>query len=353
MGAKHAVLLTDGRSYAGDPDYELLVQNARDQGVTLSTIAIGEDADLDLLKRLADQGAGRYSFAAQPEDLPRLTLQETEIARDDPKIEGDIQLQPERAHATIRGFVPRRLPRLAGYVATTPKPTADVVLQSPEGDAILAAWQYGLGRSIAWTSDSGEHWADLWQSWAESPTFWTQVLGYTFPDPASGRLQTRIEADGDSLKIVAEATTSAGAPLDLANVAVRVEEPSGTEQAVTLKQVAPGRYEALFVRSGSALAPGAYRLSGALQKGDDRLEARAGWSQPYPAEFAGGIAGDHLLERIAAAGGGTTLSLAEAPMTFEAPPQRDPVAYWPWFAALALALWPLEIALRRGWLGRT
>lgn len=353
IGAKHAVLLTDGRSYADDPDYQLLVQNAREQGVTLSTIAIGQDADLDLLKRLADQGAGRYYYAAQPEDLPRLTLQETEIARDDPKIEGDIQPQVERAHPTLRGFVPRRLPHLAGYIATTPKPTADVILQSPEGDALLAAWQYGLGRAIAWTSDSGERWAEPWQSWAESPTFWTQVLGYTFPDPASGRLQTRIEPDGDALKIVAEATSQSGAPLDLANVAVRVEEPAGTEQTLTLKQVAPGRYEIPYARSSTALAPGAYRLSSALEKGAERLEALAGWSQPYPAEYAGGDANGRLLERIAAAGGGTMLSLAGAPMTFEAPPQRDPVMYWPWFAAVALALWPLEIALRRGWLGQT
>jgi hypothetical protein len=227
-----------------------------------------------------------------------------------------------------------------------------VILQSPEGDAILAGWQYGLGRALAWTSDTGERWAEPWQSWAESPTFWTQVLGYTFPDPASGRLQTRVESEDDRLRVVAEATDPAGAPLDLANVAVRVQDPSGVEQMLPLKQVAPGRYEAPLGQGGTELPAGAYRLSSALQKGGDRLEALAGWSQPYAAEYAGPAADPRLLERVAAAGGGTTLSPDDSHV-FSAPPQRDPLAFWPWFAGLALALWPLEIALRRGWLGRS
>jgi hypothetical protein len=165
-------------------------------------------------------------------------------------------------------------------------------------------------------------------------------------------LQTRIETQGETLKIVAEATDSAGAPLDLANVAVRVQDPSGTEQMLTLKQVAPGRYEAPFAQPVTALAPGAYRLSSALEKGEERLVSLAGWSQHYPAEYASSASNQLLLERIATAGGGATLSLANAPMAFDAPPQRDPVSYWPWFTAIALALWPLEIALRRGWLSR-
>ena len=354
-GPKHVVLLTDGRSYADDRGYDQLIGAARQEGVTLSTIAIGSDADTQLLNRLAERGAGRYHFAADPQDLPQLTLKETEIAREDPKVEAEIQPRPQQqagagAHPTLRGFVPRRLPHVGGYIATTLKPTADMILASPEGDAILAGWQYGLGRALAWTSDSGERWAGSWQSWNESSAFWAQVLAYTFPDPSVGPLQARVEPDAEGGRVVAEAFDAAGAPLDLADVAVRLQDPSGAEQTLRLKQVAPGRYE---TRLDSALAPGAYRLSAALEKGEQRLQALAGWSQLYPPEFAGTAAGSDLLRRIADASGGRQIgSAAEAAATLTAPPARDPRPLWPWLAGFALALLPIEIAIRRGWLLR-
>ncbi|HSH81004.1 MAG TPA: VWA domain-containing protein [Herpetosiphonaceae bacterium] len=353
-GPKHVVLLTDGRSYANDRGYERLIEQARAAGVTLSTIAIGDDADTELLERLANQGAGRYHFAADPQELPQLTLKETEIAREDPKVEAEIQPRPQMvgasAHPTLRGFVPRRLPRLGGYVATTVKPTADLILASPEGDAILAGWQYGLGRALAWTSDSGERWAGNWQSWNEGASFWTQVLAYTFPDPAIGPLQARVEPGRAGAEVVAEAFDAAGAPIDLADVAVRLQEPAGTEQTLRLKQVAPGRYAA---RLDAPLAPGAYRLSAALRKGEQRLEALAAWSQAYPAEFAGTLGGGELLQRVAEVTGGRTMQTAEEATTaLVTPPARDPRPLWPWLAGLALALWPVEIAIRRGWLLR-
>jgi hypothetical protein len=354
--AKHAVLLTDGRSYGDTQDYDKLVAAARQAGVTLSTIAIGDDADTDLLKHLADKGAGRYHFAANPQDLPRLTLKETEIARQDPKVEGQVQPQPHvqagaEAHPTMRGFVPRRIPSLSGYIATTVKPNADLILEAPEGDAILAGWQYGLGRALAWTSDAGEHWANTWQAWQDSSAFWTQVLSYTFPDPTTGPLQARIEPDSAGARIIAEASDAAGAPLDLANVAVRLNGPDGAEERLALKQVAPGRYETRVPDAN--LAPGAYRLSAALKKGDQQLQALGGWSKSYPEEFAGGSGDAGLLQRIAQNTNGKLLDSPEAAGdVLAAPLPRDPISLWPWLAGAGLGLWLLEIAVRRGWILR-
>jgi Mg-chelatase subunit ChlD len=117
---RHAVLLTDGRSFTNNmANYERLVQTARDQQITLSTIAIGEDADTSLLDQLARWGAGRYYFADRPEDIPRLTLLESEIARSAPVVEGAVQPALDRPHPIVRDFAPAELPDLAGYVATT------------------------------------------------------------------------------------------------------------------------------------------------------------------------------------------------------------------------------------------
>lgn len=347
VAVRHAVLLTDGRSYSGSPNaYDQLIAAARNAGMTLSTIAIGDDADKELLQQLAQQGGGRYHFAADPKELPRLTLMETEIARKDPRVEGTFQPQVATANPIVNGFVPRQFPTLEGYVAVTPKPEAEVVLRSPEQDPILSAWQYGLGRALAWTSDSGESWSAAWQRWSESPLFWAQMLAYTFPDPAQGLLNVRVDASGTAPQIVAEARNDDGAPLDLADVGARVQQPDGTETTVRLKQIAPGRYQAPL----DAPANGAYTVGVALRKGDRRLEGSAGWAKPYAAEFA--VAPDPpALERIATISGGHVLQSADAAaQALQTTTPRPTRAFWPWLIGVALLLWPVEIAIRRGWL---
>jgi hypothetical protein len=59
------------------------------------------------------------------------------------------------------------LPQLQGYVATTPKPAAQVVLISNLGGPVLTVWQYGLGRVVAWTSDALGLWTADWLRWGQ------------------------------------------------------------------------------------------------------------------------------------------------------------------------------------------
>ncbi|MFN8424404.1 MAG: vWA domain-containing protein [Anaerolineae bacterium] len=79
---RHAVLLSDGRD-AGESaaDLESAVASARAAGVTFSTLGIGRDADPELLGRLAQIGRGRAYVAVDAGDLPRLTVEESEIVR--------------------------------------------------------------------------------------------------------------------------------------------------------------------------------------------------------------------------------------------------------------------------------
>lgn len=341
---KHAVLLTDGVSYTRE-SYDRLVEDARAAGITLSTIAIGADADLVLLEHLADIGGGRYHFADNPQDLPRLTLEETEIARSDPRVQGTIQPQVEAAHPTVRGLVPSAFPQLESYVATTPKANADTILRSPDGDTLLAGWQFGLGRALAWTSDGGGEWAPEWQRWESASLFWSQLLAYTFPDPSVGPLRLRVTG-GTTPALIAEAVDAGGAPLDLADVGVRVTKPDGSEETVRLQQIAPGRYTVPLTTT----LEGAYNLGVGLRKDTTELSASVGYVQAYPAEYAQGP-DQALLTRIAQTTGGATLTDITAALDATASePPRPERPLWPWFVGLALILWLLEIAVRRGWL---
>ena len=61
------------------------------------------------------------------------------------------------------------LPQLTGFVLTEPKPRAEVALVSPDGSPILAHWQYGVGKSLAFTSDCKPRWASAWGVLAMRP----------------------------------------------------------------------------------------------------------------------------------------------------------------------------------------
>ena len=46
-------------------------------------------------------------------------------------------------------------------------------------DPLLGAWQYGLGRSVVFTSDAKSRWAAEWLSWPGYGKFWAQVVRHS------------------------------------------------------------------------------------------------------------------------------------------------------------------------------
>ena len=78
---RHIILLSDGKSSTGTKEsYTKLIEEMRQSGTSLSTIAIGEDSDTDLLQYLAEEGNGKYHAAENPQEIPQLTLQEAQSA---------------------------------------------------------------------------------------------------------------------------------------------------------------------------------------------------------------------------------------------------------------------------------
>ena len=348
---RHAVLLTDGRSFTNNrAAYLALTEQMRANNMTLSSIAIGSDSDTELLRELAKQGAGRYHFADKPSDIPRLTLLESEILRTEPQVEGNFYPEMSRPHPVLRTFGPNTVPELAGYVATSAKPEAEVVLASPEEDPVLAVWQYGLGRAVAWTPSIEAPWAPNWSNWPEYGTFWAQIIRYTLPEPDSGPLQLRVTRDSyGSATLIADAIAK-GQPLDLADVTADITMPNGNVQSVTMRQIAPGRYSS----SMTLPSEGPYTLAVRATQGDIQESTQIGYVQGYSAEYLPAQAdGAQLMQAISATTGGQVLS-EDAQLSDREPGQAggQGISLWPWLLGLALLLWPLEIAIRRGWLRR-
>jgi Ca-activated chloride channel family protein len=69
----HLILITDGHPTRGPrelSDFSKLAEVFTREGITLSTIGIGQDFNEDLLAALARTGNGTFRYAAQPDKLP-------------------------------------------------------------------------------------------------------------------------------------------------------------------------------------------------------------------------------------------------------------------------------------------
>jgi len=336
---KHVILLTDGMSQEGG-DYAALLDRMRAANVTLSTVAIGGDADQQLLSRLAEQGDGRYYFADHARDIPRLVTRETRLATSGPLVQGVVSPRQVAPDATLAALASGGLPPLSGYLVTTPKDLAEKLLVSDDGDPLLARWQYGLGRTVAWTSDLRGRWSDAWVRWPGTPQLFAALVDWAIPPP-QGPLRVDIRADAASAHVVVQERQLGPGP---AQVGARVGRPGEAPLDVGLTATAPGRYEGEFPIGPS----GMYRVR-VEERRDGAVAAAAetGFPVSYAAEYRHVSADPQRLERIARAGGGHVLGSPAAAFADDLPPMSSPLPLDRALLLLAAALLPIDVALRR------
>ncbi|MCJ7433109.1 MAG: VWA domain-containing protein, partial [Anaerolineales bacterium] len=203
---KHVILLTDGGAdITGIP--QLVEKLYQENGITLSTVGVGNDA-APFLKDLAALGGGRYHFTNNAGSIPSIFTEETTLATRAYIVEESFFPTIVNSSPMLTGIT--EVPRLHGYVASSAKDLAQVILESDKGDPILATWQYGLGRSVAFTSDATGRWARDWARSEIFPTFWAQAVRYTINDSLNTALQMTIESQGEKANIILDARDRAG-----------------------------------------------------------------------------------------------------------------------------------------------
>ncbi|MBX3070882.1 MAG: VWA domain-containing protein [Thermomicrobiales bacterium] len=346
---RHVILLSDGKSGTGTrSSYEQLVAEFGQSNTTLSTIAIGEDADTDLLQFLAEQGNGNYHTTSRPEEIPTITLQEAVSAGSQSIISGAFQPIQVGPSPILTGFDPESLPIIERYDYSEIKESAQEILTSQRNDPILAKWQYGLGRVVAWTADDGIDFAEEWRSWSRYEEFWASVVRWTLPDPESGPVSVEVERDGTDIVLTVRAQSVVGDYVDLSGAMVDITAPDGTMTGdLPLHQSAPGEYQLRIADP----APGAYQFAldtGDLQAGQQSL---IGFAIPESPELQPSAASAELLASIAARTGGRMLSIDDPAEVFDLPsnPAEGISSYraiWWLPLSLALILFLTELAQR-------
>jgi uncharacterized membrane protein len=349
---KHIILLADGSDSEHQSGVAQLVEEEiAGQRITLSTVAIGAGQDLEFLEIIARLGNGRYHFTDRAANLPVIFAQEAQLAMRAYIVEEPFFPTLASSSPVLTGL--DSTPQLIGYVAASPKPTAQVVLITHKEDPLLATWQYGLGRAVAWTSDATGRWAQRWVDWEGFARFWTQVVRWTLPQQSETPVELSVSLEGDSANLVLDAVTDDGEFINGLTPSVTIVDSQGVSTTVGLNQVAPGQYTGLFEPGGE----GAYVLrlvSSATeeQEEEDYLALTSGWVLGYSPEYAALDGDPGLMNHLANLGGGRVLEdPAEAfAHTFQGHGTRYPL--WPILLTTATLLLPIDIGVRRLVLGR-
>ncbi|MGH7265127.1 MAG: VWA domain-containing protein [Candidatus Rokuibacteriota bacterium] len=340
---KHVIFMSDGQMTRGD--FSSLVRRMVKDKITVSGVAIGSDADLQLMMDVAKWGRGRFYFTEETSTVPRIFTLETQLASKASLIEQPFRpIVTNRYHEAIQDIDWGKAPPLGGYVATTIKQTADQLLMTHQEDPLMAAWRYGLGRSVAFTADAKAKWGILWLRWRDFNKFWSQTVRWTLRAGARSDTTATVERrDGQGI-VTVEAIDPQGEFINFLDSQLGLVNPDKSQEVVELEQVAPGRYQGSF----PTRAEGVY-LAGLSQRKDQQLVGSqiVGTVVPYAQEYRELGPDEVLLREISELTGGAGLGDARESFTVGRRRSRIATDLWPWLVGMvALALVP-EVAMRR------
>lgn len=343
---KHMIILTDGQTTGAG--YEQLATQCRGEGMTISTVAIGEGSHVALLQAIASSGGGQGYTTLDASGITRIFTQDTlmhtgRMIREEPFTPELKEKQP-----ILAGFEKWDSPALLGYVKTTRRTSAQVPLVTETGDPLLAHWRFGLGKATAFTSDAKSRWASLWIArWKDYGRFWSQVLRETARAP-QGRLMdlsTRMEGDDAriSVDLLADAGTRANNAVVEAEVFHVAADALGAAmkpvQKLTLRQSAPGSYESSFQPTQA----GIYLIR--AQSGAEMVTT--GLVHNPSSEASLGTVNEPLLQEAAKITGGDYLSDSKRLPNLETTKAIQHEELWPSLLVLLLLVFLIDTGIRR------
>lgn len=339
---KHVIILTDGISTPGD--FEGVASSMASSRITITTVGVGEGADQNVLEEIARIGNGRYYFTADPASVPQIFAKETVAASKSAINELPFNPQVIRPTQALSELDFAAAPPLLGYVVTRAKPTSELILASESGDPLLTWWRYGLGWSVAFTSDAKPRWAAEWLSWQGFGRFWAQVVRHAMRKAESKGIVVQVDHKNRHAAVTLDAIDASGRFLNDAETELTILDAQLGKQKFPMVQTAPGRYQADF----DTPLTGSYHLEFAQKyRGQLLYQQSRGLSVGYPDELRLRPTNVDLLKRIAQISQGRYAPRAEEVFAPTARTARRATPLWPYLLAVALLIFVVDVALRR------
>lgn len=343
---KHVIMCADT---SDSEEQEGCIQAATDaynaQHITTTCYGIGlyTDDDVPFQKQVAAAGHGDFAAVENASDLPQLYKRDAQRIQRAEFIEHPFRPTYLPSDPVTLGVPFASEPPLLGYNLVTPKPGVTQPLTAPKtDDTIFAYWQYGLGRSFAFTSDDRAHWAVGWLGWPGYNRFWAQAIRWTLRSQSQAGLQAVADNESGTGHVVADAFSASGGFVNNAPITATVVAPDESETEVTLEQTAPGRYEANF-DAGQIGVYAIYVRDGSRPGVAQTVDL----SVPYSPEFRIAPPNISLLTAVVEATGGRFEKSAADVFSGNPLWTVSTVGLTPFLLVLAGFLFVLDIAWRR------
>ncbi|MEA2711613.1 MAG: hypothetical protein QOF78_4214 [Phycisphaerales bacterium] len=254
---KHVIVISDGDP--GAPA-QSVIDAYRKNKVSISTVTVyPHNGDPDGLPRTMKDMAkitGGRSYGPinnNPNQLPQIFIKEATVVRrsliHEPK-EGIPLINNPTSSDVMKGMEGAQLPPLRGMVLTSRKQNPQIEIPLTAGkqnDPVLAWWQTGLGKSVAFTGDAHNKWAAEWVGSSTFNKFWAQVVRSVSRPPMSTDFEVVTTQDGTVGKITVEALDKENNGfLNFLNMRATVIGPDLKPREIRLQQVGPGQYSGNF-----------------------------------------------------------------------------------------------------------
>jgi uncharacterized membrane protein/Mg-chelatase subunit ChlD len=369
--SKHIVVISDGDPTP--PSNRVISQLAASKITVTSvlTAAHGNDPGaLNVMRNLAQRTKGRFYNVTNPRALPRIYQKEARSISRPLIYEQSTPWQPKLNYPLTEPVmrISEQLPPITGLVLTSPKENElveiPIVSPIPSGqlNPVLAHWTYGLGRSVAFTTDAGRKWAKVWPDWQSFAAFWSQVIRWSMRPAERGNLTLNVRREDGRIKVVVDALDKENQFLNFLQIQGNIVNPELKSSSVELVQTAPGRYEATVE---NAEASGNYFVNLGY-RGADNVQGviSTGVSVPYSDEYRELRSNPTTMETLASLTDGQLVSWKQTPdgridlaRTLDGVDhfRRDPKLFnprsfgslWPTLLWLAACLFLGDVAVRR------
>ena len=299
---KHMIIISDGDP--GGPPKSLLQQFVA-ANIKVTTVGVGTHGPPTArnLQNIATATGGKFYNVTNPKMLPKIYQKEARRVSRPLVYERAEGFRPvvKFPHEMLQG-ISQQLPPITGYVLTTVKqnPLVEVSVLSPQpagqaNNAILASWTYGLGKTVAFTTDAGKRWAADWPTWENYDKFFGQMVRWSMrPVQDMGKFTVSTDFEDGKIKVVVTALDKNDEFMNFLNLGGTVVGPSMKPTSLQVEQTAPGRY----VGEMEATEKGNYFVL--LTPGPGRSPIRVGVNVPYSDEFRQRQTNEGLLRAVAA-----------------------------------------------------
>jgi hypothetical protein len=308
--------------------------------ISVSTVAVTAASDRVLMENIAEWGGGRAYYVDNPQSVPQIFADETQLAAGKSLREESFKPTVKKAVEALKGIDFNTAPQLNGFISTKAKSTAEVLLSAVDDQPLLARWQYGLGRSAIFTSDSKDRWATGWLTWSGYSKFWSQFLREIMRRRDNEEFDLQVRREGDEALITINAVEQDGRFRNGLQPQLRIEGPGDSVSMARIPQVGPGAYELRVPlrQDGTYVFRTSDPQAGSTMR---TLE------YSYPDEYHFYPPDTKLLRTISAETGGAYDPAPADVFDTRGEAVSYRTALWPWLAAASLVFFLADVLLRR------